>query len=426
MQISQKNVAAVLALCCATITNAQTLDNLPSELVSLHEQITEVETSLATYDGGLIRSLASARLEALLLSRTLLETRILAEETGATLDVVVPAVMPDEALAQKLLGEMATAQQRVSAAEQEASQGAGLVQALALSRVETEKLTLAQLQMAYLQAKYGIAIPAISAPEVERSDVGAPVAVSSDEINGGGAVAWADPNYPGIDYDRSDFEQAHRSGEQISGWWTIKSDRAAIDDSVQITAVNYSASNPSSFMGLTALIARCIEGETALIFVQDDFLISDFRRNTFDISLRVDDLPAQQTRWNGLTSNKGAGLFGSEAENFIRSIIAADRLFIRLTERNGQNHDANFELAGAELAFEQVASACGWTTLSLSVDDYRAIQTLLNAGGFDAGTPDGQWGPGSQRAMRAFQSSVGLPDTGAPDRATLQQLGIGD
>ena len=69
--------------------------------------------------------------------------------------------------------------------------------------------------------------------------------------------------------------------------------------------------------------------------------------------------------------------------------------------------------------------ACGWTTLSLTKDDYRAIQTLLNAGGFDTGTPDGQWGAGSKEAMKAFQTSVGIPATGAPDRATLQKLGFG-
>ena len=178
-------------------------------------------------------------------------------------------------------------------------------------------------------------------------------------------------------------------------------------------------------MGLTALVARCVEGESAFIFLQDDFLISDFRRNSFEMTLRIDDNEPRQTRWSSLTSNKGAGLFGREAEEFIRAIYEADKLFIRLTENNGQRHDVSFDLAGARDAFEAVAGACGWTTLTLNQDDYRAIQSMLNAGGFDAGTPDGQWGPGSQAAMKRYQASVGLPETGAPDRATLEQLGIG-
>ncbi|MGX0879441.1 putative membrane protein [Roseovarius sp. MBR-154] len=427
MRILQKSVPVVLAFCFSTLAIAQTNEALPTELSAIKQQIADVQSKIAMYDGGLIKGLAEARLEALFLSKTLIENRISATESGATVEVIVSAVQPDEARAQQILGEMASAQQRIEEAEKEAAQGGGLVQALALSRAETEKLTLAQLQMGYLQAKYGIAFPTVAAPAA--TAVATPATEPASPTEGGApaisAVAWADPNHPEIDYSSAAFEQAHKNGDRIAGWWAIKTERAAVDDSLQITAVNYSAYEPSSFMGLTGLIARCVEGETALIFVQDDFLMSDFRRNTFEITLRVDETPAQQTRWNGLTSNKGAGLFGTDAESFIRTIYDAKRLFIRLTEKNGQNHDATFELAGSEEAFEDVAGACGWTTLSLTKDDYRAIQTLLNAGGFNAGTPDGQWGSGSKEAMRAFQTSIGIPATGAPDRATLQKLGFG-
>ena len=76
-------------------------------------------------------------------------------------------------------------------------------------------------------------------------------------------------------------------------------------------------------------------------------------------------------------------------------------------------YDAAFDLAGIEEAIEAVAGACGWSTLDLSPDDYRAIQTCLNAGGFN-GAPDGVWGNGSRNAMRAFQEQNGLLITGAP------------
>lgn len=399
--------------------------NLALELTEIERQITEVEAEASKYDGGLIVGLIDARKEALLLARTLIQNRMLAEEGKATIEVVVPAIQPDPTRAEQILGEMAAAQARIEEAEQEAANAGGLIQALALSRVETEKLTLAQLQMGYLQARYGIAFPIaqVQAPEGgDRSPVAAdPV---GDPVDAGQDVAWADPRFPEIDYTLQPFEQADREGQKISGWWTIQTERAAVDDSPKITAVNYSEYESNNFMGFTALIGRCMEGETALIFVQDDFLMNDFRRNSFEMTIRIDDEPARQARWSSLTSNKGAGLFGREAETFIRTIYEADQLFLRLVESNGQRHDAVFDLSGGQDAFEEVAAACGWTTLSLSTDDYRAIQTLLNAGGFDAGTPDGQWGPASQRAMRAYQASVGLPETGAPDRATLQSLGF--
>ncbi|MBQ0804239.1 MAG: peptidoglycan-binding protein [Sulfitobacter sp.] len=296
-----------------------------------------------------------------------------------------------------------------------------------LSRVETEKLTLAQLQMAYLQARYGIAFPltkniTASAPPSSQTPATATTPAGEDVANT--ALSWADPDHPNIDYTLAPFEQAHNEGEQISGWWVINEQRAAIDDSPTVVAINYSAYEARSFGGLTALFAQCREGTTSIVFVQDDYLISASRRDSFDITYRIDSAPAQSTRWSELTNNKGAGLFGTGSEDFLRSLYNAENFFIRLTDGNGQSHDAEFDLAGIQDTTEAVAGACGWSTLDLSRDDYRAIQTLLNAGGFDAGTPDGVWGKGSRDAMRMFQEQNGLPTTGAPDRATLKALGV--
>lgn len=419
-----RTFAFAISLAAALPASAQDAP-LSSELADIERQLAEIDAQASRYDGGLILTLIEARREALLLARTLIENRINAEAGGVTVEVTVSAVQPDDERAAQILGEMASVQQRIEEAEHEAATGGGLIQALALSRVETERLTMAQLQMGYLQAKYGIAFP-VMVPQPVASQ---PAAEPTDETvtppdDTAQTVAWADSRFPAIDYTLAPFEQANRDGDRISGWWTIESTKAAVDDSPQVLAVNHSQFQQNSFMGQTALVARCIEGETAFVFLQDDFLMSDFRRNSFEMILRIDDQSSQQSRWNSLTSNKGAGLFGRDAETFIRSVYDAERLFIRLVESNGQQHDALFELAGAQDVFEEVAAACGWTTLSLSVDDYRAIQTLLNAGGFDVGAPDGQWGPASQRAMRDYQASVGLPETGAPDRATLERLGV--
>ncbi|TGD41290.1 lytic transglycosylase [Pseudotabrizicola sediminis] len=422
--MSLKPFVFAIALAAAVPAFAQGVP-LSTELADIERQLTEIEAQAARYDGGLILTLIDARREALLLARTLVENRINAEAGAATIEVTIPAVQPDEAQAAQILGEMAAVQHRIEEAEREAASGGGLIQALALSRAETEKLTSAQLQMGYLQAKYGIAFPVMVPRPATSVPAAAPAADTTTPPEGATqTVEWADSRFPAIDYALDPFEQANRDEHRISGWWTIESSRAAVDDSPQVIALNHSQFQANSFMGQTALVARCIEGETALVFVQEDFLMNDFQRNSFEMTLRIDDQPSQQARWNSLTNNKGAGLFGREAETFIRSIYDADRLFLRLVESKGQQHDAQFDLAGSQEAIEAVAGACGWTTLSLSTDDYRAIQTLLNAGGFDVGTPDGQWGPASQTAMRAYQASVGLPETGAPDRATLERLGV--
>lgn len=426
MNITKSLFPALIVAQFAFPALAQSTDALNAEITVINQQITEVDSVIEQYDGGLIEGLAKMRREALQLSLTVLQNRLLVAKGSEPTEIVIPVTQPDEAQATKILGDMVDAQRRIEEAELEATQAGGLIKALALSRVETEKLTLAQLQMAYFQAKYGIAFPAVSNVQSTSAPPNTSPATepSADVINVTDALPWADPRFPQVDYSLAPFEQAHRDGENISGWWTIETERAAVDDSPQITAINYSSYQPNSYSGITALLARCTEGETALIFLQDDYLITDYRRNTFDITYRLDDAPAQQTRWSSLTSSKGAGLFGQEAERFIRQIYDTEQMFIRLVEKNGQKHDATFDLSGGQDAYEDISAACGWTTLTLSANDYQAIQTLLNAGGFDAGTPDGQWGPGSKRAMKAFQASVGLPETGAPDRDTLIKLGV--
>ncbi|WP_299153394.1 lytic murein transglycosylase [uncultured Tateyamaria sp.] len=59
----------------------------------------------------------------------------------------------------------------------------------------------------------------------------------------------------------------------------------------------------------------------------------------------------------------------------------------------------------------------------LTKDDRVALQTRLNARGFDAGKPDGVIGSGSRSAISAYQTSIGQPATGDPSPALLRTLG---
>ena len=52
----------------------------------------------------------------------------------------------------------------------------------------------------------------------------------------------------------------------------------------------------------------------------------------------------------------------------------------------------------------------------------QSLQTLLNAQGFDTGTPDGLMGPATQRGIRAYQRSHGLAADGYPTLDFLQRL----
>lgn len=57
-----------------------------------------------------------------------------------------------------------------------------------------------------------------------------------------------------------------------------------------------------------------------------------------------------------------------------------------------------------------------------SGDAALAVQYALARLGGDVGTVDGKFGPGTERAVKAFQTSAGLPATGVVDAATVSAL----
>ena len=58
----------------------------------------------------------------------------------------------------------------------------------------------------------------------------------------------------------------------------------------------------------------------------------------------------------------------------------------------------------------------------LSRSELLALQTALNARGFDSGTPDGTMGPATQRGVRQYQRSLDLPADGYPTLELVQHL----
>lgn len=406
------------------------LTEVATEIANLDMEIAAAEVDVASYEGGLIQAMVKSRLETLRLTRAILHNRLAAQEGGATVEITVLGGQPDPELAARILTEIEAQSKLIEDTQQEVERtgAGGLVGALAVSRLETEKMNLAVLRASWYRAAYGVIAPALAVAEAPSASPTAPVAESSGQSSPSDAplatVEWADPNYSDIDYSRSIFAQLNREGFQIAGWWGISETKAAVDDTVQIFAINVSQFRDGFQVKTPKLTVGCREGTASVIYDTDDYLLTDYRSDTIPVTWRIDDRDAVNEHWSKVTSNEGAGQFDRQGENMIRELYDANRLFVRIVENNGTQHDATFELAGARTAFDAAAAACGFTTIKLGADEYRSIQTLLNAGGFDAGTPDGQWGAGSQRALRAFQASVGLPETGAPDRPTLDKLGL--
>lgn len=91
------------------------------------------------------------------------------------------------------------------------------------------------------------------------------------------------------------------------------------------------------------------------------------------------------------------------------------------------NNSTSYALAVALLAQQidggaGVAAAWPRELAALSRGEVLALQTALNALGFDSGTPDGVAGPATRSALRRWQRSVGLPPDGYPTAEVLERL----
>ncbi|WP_306875052.1 peptidoglycan-binding domain-containing protein [Neorhizobium galegae] len=62
------------------------------------------------------------------------------------------------------------------------------------------------------------------------------------------------------------------------------------------------------------------------------------------------------------------------------------------------------------------------TAIATTIRPVPDVQRALAAEGFDPGTPDGFWGKKSVAALRSFQKSRGLPETGVIDNTALAIL----
>lgn len=193
---SQKPFSILFALLVAVPAMAQD-SNLSADIANITQRIEDAERTVASFDGGVIKTLAQYRLETLKMNRALLENRQLGNEADITPELVVPAVEPNPDRAAEILTDIQNQMRIIEDAEAEARDSGGLVQAMAFTRVETEKLALAQLQLAWYQAQYGIATPQLptTTPPPVAADENVDAKPSAEAV-----PAWADPDYPDIDY----------------------------------------------------------------------------------------------------------------------------------------------------------------------------------------------------------------------------------
>ncbi|SRR5579885_978921 len=134
---------------------------LDSDLANIRREIASAETESAKYQGGLIKSFIDLRIQTLRLSDAMLSAKRLSVLRRVNLNYIVDSqpIRPTSDLTEI---ERDIAQQKMRVAEsalKAAQYNGGLVQAMALGALETERLSLAMLQLSYYGQKYGLPTP---------------------------------------------------------------------------------------------------------------------------------------------------------------------------------------------------------------------------------------------------------------------------
>ena len=155
----------------SALAQEREIGEIEGDLANVRAQIEAAKSEATQYSGGLIQALILQRLETLRLTEALLDQRRIALREGAQFTFSVPATRPDPAREAKIIQDLLNAKRELSEAESEASRySGGLVLALAISNVMTQRQTVAILHQAALAARYGLTIANIDPGAVRQTE----------------------------------------------------------------------------------------------------------------------------------------------------------------------------------------------------------------------------------------------------------------
>lgn len=145
----------------------------------------------------------------------------------------------------------------------------------------------------------------------------------------------------------------------VSPWQRYRS-RSEIDDSplVTLTSVGRSYESQYGLERVPHLTVRCMENTTSVILDMDRYLGS----GTVRVTTRVDDAPARTHQMQVSTDNEAVGLWrGGQAIPFIRTMLGAETLTVRVEPRHVQHVTTSFAIRGLDTKIDELATACNWT-----------------------------------------------------------------
>jgi peptidoglycan hydrolase-like protein with peptidoglycan-binding domain len=117
----------------------------------------------------------------------------------------------------------------------------------------------------------------------------------------------------------------------------------------------------------------------------------------------------------GFHAGSADGTWGEETRSAILNFQKAQGI-----KQTGQLDEQTVSALGVQLD----QASMHYDMQNLSQEHVLAVQRHLNQKGFDAGAVDGIWDDGTRSALRNFQKSQGMKQTGSLDQKTASALGV--
>jgi hypothetical protein len=150
------------------------------------------------------------------------------------------------------------------------------------------------------------------------------------------------------------FKRTERDATGTAGTksnWSIVEGTSPVGNSPQFSA--------GLVVGDAALILRCREERTEAAFSTRDTYLGE---ETVTVRYRIDLQAPVKEVWR--SSMNGRAAFAPKPEDFIRALPDSGRVFIRTIAADGNNKDANFQLAEVSEIREKIARACNWPNVT--------------------------------------------------------------
>ncbi len=318
MQFKHKFSLSVFAFLASTnFLTAETTD-YSSDVTAIEAELNELEEQASKYDDGLIHDVMLAREEILKLSLDAFRLLDAAHSTQVTVEYTIELPHPDQDRAAQLLNEITRQIEVVAQAETDASKSGGLVQALALSRAETEKLTLSQLQLGYFQALYGLPI------FTEIASVG--------ETQGDDEAGTKDPK-------TTDTSPTIDEVSEPSSRWAFYQENDDFTDK-ETSMVVLEASSRVGNDDPEALVVRCDGRGGYNIFMSANGYIGA-QNDRIPVRYRFGDEAAISEKWSESTSGSAAFL-PSNFNDFRTRLATGADFFFEITDYQGSRSSSEF------------------------------------------------------------------------------------